>query len=1743
MSTSSTPLLINNESLVQMKEVDNSILQGAYNYSDSEFESYICRQLANQVNPNDLSNNSSTDYSYPNSVSIQDSSLNNIVIINNNDNLITNENFAMKLNYVTIPVGTRDSYSYHIGDNIPTSVVLSDSTESLYDSNLKIDISLNQDTQLTNVVTDSQRWASGNQWAVDYDRSQPYMNYFSCINSNSQDVSGISPFFVRESAANVYSLGNDPSGVYGTYTHKYFTRNTSGINDNIGTLVPNDICSNTLNLNYCGSYVDNSSKGTNGTPAPYSYDFDEFNSFKIVQDLPSVNNLVLDVNSNDEVSGNLLPIQFNGQDISAGTFNTTNILNQSNLQFNNIGDGFQMSIVIGDVQDGGYTVDTNNALTVDDSDLTRDYTSPYLKIDVQGSVHTATISNGSVIPSSNYGSNNEQYMRIGSEAETLDQSFNTVDGYAEIYVNAVDNRVYYVDASAGGGFNSINSGDYGTKTGLTDYVKVIYNNTEASQASVATSIQSDYALQTTESVEFELTVLAPSTANANAFPIQDRILATNNNAVMTIAADSIMDVSNNDMTNFSLVSNIPANNNDIYILSVENKSVLTNPNTLIVNDIGSNVTGTVAAVTMQNVDLSGIDYDNYQVKLTTKDVVDISNELQLTNGWSVVTTDPGYTKMIGTPLKTSIVYDDYLFMTNKNGLDISMNYEFTVDTPIVTSTQAIKHKVTFTFYDLSGNTAHQTTQTVLPIIDDSEMTFTILSTPSPIELSGCTNIVDSNLNAGNYDKDNYTFTEYRQSKTYTVTFDSKFPFYTNLLFKTPVITETSVYYKMFDLCGNEQPSYLLRYFKCADDNQLLSEVSVSLDQPHYNTQFLLTQTVCSIFTAEIEGEVSGTFVNIPNTPSASLDPFFILSTNIGGINGGSGAASISVKVNNSVNINSPYYTIPLQNAPGTNVSFNAKKYVYSISAPNSELDNFSLYGDYFNNENLTNNVPVNTTVSQSGSNLVLTIYDTDGTTVLATVTHPPNYINNYNIIVCLWPFVQIDTYYNGVQNGVSLKTAAVDNVLNPRAGVYYYLNANPSTGDHEKFGLVTDSFKLYFVDSIAYPNNRLSYQSRQLFTEENIDETWLTCNTAQGSNNYAKSVKFTMLRGYARVNSGAGVITLDRVAATLTFEIDISGGGPNVNETTARQVFSNIYKGQVLTLNAVVGQGNNVHTYNLGLKLNMLESILADADTIEGTANYEVYASVANFLSNVDSNPYNPSTIGILRYGFITDNQQQELFGDDVNGVYITGIKAACIKSYGTYFMSINREVPDLHVYSLTTPNYVGDPRTQSSGNWSLLGDVPYNDFLLVGYVASNLNVYRQSEHVVFYNSYTSYYVVAPPSIDVYGYKSSLSVSTVPVRSTSVLFCSFDVNNTVNSYVVDPNTTAVTSNLTLSQPVNRIACYASYLTSAQTKYSFELKGNYIKVKLYNGGIGNNFTAGSPYNTDLNSNNFYEEIISNGIYNNLTSLSSSNFSITLDNSLNYQVSYKQYLPSIIPSHSLSQNIFFSLGNAFTGLPPSNGEGFPSMFLRLKSSQGTEVAFYQSNIVYNVTNTSYYLQVDKFTTDSTMNYSAILNGSVREVFFPVASHYTKTLLLADDLLDASGNLIHQSDLVGDVTENDLDSVSWVNDSSFNLQYVGITFSALTPRGITALGDLLKYSSLEFLQSKVLYVRRQDIIRVVNAIGNNVFRVTNSGNVQTVRVTTSAVSLFVPINTAPNGTIGGSTDVITLFAEDTLITSIPL
>jgi hypothetical protein len=238
--------------------------------------------------------------------------------------------------------------------------------------------------------------------------------------------------------------------------------------------------------------------------------------------------------------------------------------------------------------------------------------------------------------------------------------------------------------------------------------------------------------------------------------------------------------------------------------------------------------------------------------------------------------------------------------------------------------------------------------------------------------------------------------------------------------------------------------------------------------------------------------------------------------------------------------------------------------------------------------------------------------------------------------------------------------------------------------------------------------------------------------------------------------------------------------------------------------------------------------------------------------------------------------------------------------------------------------------------------------------------------------------------------------------------------------------------------------------------------------------------------------------------------------------------------------------------------------------MSSPFGTSVNFYQANIIYsdvsggyfnevsgnnyyndtsgngigyfnNSGGVGYYMIIDKYETASNINYNSILeNENVRELFFPVQNHYTKQIFLGP-ITDEYGFPIDQQTYLNQITLEDVDNASWVLDESFILQYIGITISALSYTGINSVRDLLKYDSYSSLESKALYVKRQDAIRVKNVLGNNIFRVTNSGNVQTQRIVTSNVSLYYTLQgTTPSidSNIAGSADIMTIFAQNTLM-----
>jgi len=1030
------------------------------------------------------------------------------------------------------------------------------------------------------------------------------------------------------------------------------------------------------------------------------------------------------------------------------------------------------------------------------------------------------------------------------------------------------------------------------------------------------------------------------------------------------------------------------------------------------------------------------------------------------------------------------------------------------------------------------------------------------------------------LNNGTYLVSNYRFKKFTSTRQFTASFDSKFQFYENLLFVTPLITEKFVYYKIYDQNDAELPSYLLKYFKCSGDEQLLSNVAVSLVDNAvnkvpkiYSTTFNYTQEVCSIFNVELKGSTDSiNYETIVGASTSYLDPFFNLKSTINGFDSANAVGTVTVKLANGTTIDQSQYYIQTVNAQGANKSFTAKRYTYTLSSLSANaLSDFSYYNDFYNSLSMTS---CDAVLTLDGSDCVLSIYD--GEVLLATITQPADFIDNYNIIVCTWPLFKVESSYNGNYwfNG-PFYTLAVYNTIEVDSGVYYYNTANPSVGMSESFSLISDSFSLKFCNdsNSTFPNNT-QYANQTLFTQSNTYDNRLYCDNVLPNQNVTKSVAFEWVRGYnSYTNSDLpktgttyrDVIVLARTPATLTFSLTpIAGGDLDVSGTTAVKASEDIYVGKVITLDTVVGQDTNPQIYNLGLKLNILESILSNSEDLI----YNINATVADYLVNVDSNPYEPNLIDVVSYGYLTDIETNNNAGPNVQKnlfyPYISGIKACSIKASSVYTLTIRRNVPDLKVYSLTNRSYIGNPVTADTSDnvWTWEGDITYNSFLWTGYLLSNLWVRRLAAegadgngngHVVFYNNYHSYYVVAPPSVSIYGYPSTgsnkVNVYNLPISGiNSIFFTAYDISAS-NIY-----TDIAHSSGTLTFRQTGPYYYTRYL-SLHDKYYFFIESNLIKIDLFIGGAGNSggnidpTNAGQPVLNDENGVS-HETLFDWQLISDL--YGSDYLDVTTDSSLNYLIDYNQILYQT-GNHFNNKNIHFTIGNAFTGPNRNANAGAPSYYLRLPSPLGTSISFYQANIIYSDVSGidglryGYYMVIDKFDTPEAVNYNTILSGTnYREVFFPVNSHSSKQILLGD-ISDGSGNVIDQQDYLNEIIYDDVANVDWVIDNEFSTQYLGITISGLSNKGIADMKDLLEYNQINALQSKVLYVKRQDAIRIVNALGNNVFRVTNSGNVHSQRVITSNVSLYTPPNVMPNiqdGSIGGSADIISIFAQDTIL-----
>ena len=1709
--------------LVQIAQLTNSRLSYATNYTEEDIEDNICYNLTRRILPDDLSNNlQNTSLNIYKDADESGSQLIGRTMILNNETLINNELFGMKIDYVekSNPPDL-DSYDADIG-NIKNSIYLDSSTNSIFDSNLKIDISFNNDQQFTDDISN----VNTGIWGVTIDRSESerFVNTFAAVNSLYNRTDGISPFYIEEELTNNIALGND--------LLKWFSTNDETTGDK--KLVANDISEDyTLSSNFIN--------GTLNSDSSNNYTFGDFNMYKLYQSRPTITASVPTENKNFSH----LPIQYvddGSSNIASDTFNFDGAF-QDTI---GVGSGFTLKLDISN--GGGYSIDENNLFTINDNNLTRDALNPYMGLtNLLNLSHQLVITNGDVTLHSNYSSGNAMYIDVcNNMVETLGSDNYDKDGLITICVDTSDNRVYYHDGD--------NTDNHGNKNStITDNVYIVYRGEEVGD--FTTYI--DNQLLTESNVEANIEVLAPSTVYTN--PTVDfinndnRNIAYDSSTILTVVYSDQTYNDNTKLTGVTLTSSINDDSN-INIISIHNESILTEDTPLLdIEDI--NVSGTTATVKMTNVDLKSSSYSKFAINLNTKTISELQNALHPTNNWTLLNQSD---YLIGNAYKTGIINDSYLFMTSAvtDVSSIDVSYTFCITNPDCGNISSIKRAIKATFNDITDDNLNDDSLTIsqstTSYINEEDISFVNVK-----EFSYTTDIAEliNSTNQSNYPRVNYDISRNILIRTYNARFDPKIQFYENVKCETPTIVEKITYYTITEKSTGIARPYLLKNFKFdtknlanvqvdfldytalsetvknAIDNgmfdinnktEIINNISGSSPLTPY-TLISYSKSACSIFKASIYGlDVNDVFQKLGN--HIDIDPFFKQTGTITNFLSGNPSAettSLMIQFSGSTRVTDSLYNVYLSNQPGVNQSFKAK--IYTTNGNNANLDDYDIYKNYYNKQYMSV-VPIEVinVNGQSDQSVQLKIYaDVDRTILLATIDSSKTLVNSFNIISIPKPFFKVD--YTIGNNKTTTRVLRNDKITIAN-GIYYYFNniLLSHIGQTEHFNLVSDAFQLKFVDNDEYYTNNSAYTSKTRFTTSNI-RTWLISD-------YVRSIMFKRLRGYAYVNSGQDNIVINRSKTTGEFRLHID------NTNYASQSIADIFNGKQVILNTVNYNGT---IYSLGLELNFTESMLSTTDDTE----YSITVSIADYSVSVIANNYNENIKGIVSFGDLITNQS------DLLTKYFANVKPASIKSEAIS-LTIEYNVPNMNLYNGTT--YIGNPKDNTV--WTSMDTYTHNTLLNSGYdVIPAFKIQRDSAKNVFYNSYTAYFVITPPVVSVYGVTALSDIKDLSNISTQVstYITSFHINHTANhdyaftgsySYYNGYNTSYKA--ITFSFKETTIKPYSEYTTVNSYNKHFRLEGNYVTVKLYANGIGYRSSLDHPKRVDRTS-SIIEVLFDRKI---MTQLIDSEFiDVTSDDFINY-IDYNQYLIPI-NIHNYIKNIIFSLGNPFT--PPRTNINH-KYYLRLPANKGSLTSFYQSNIQYH--NGHYFINIDKFETGTITDYGLVLHdpsnidysilvtaNTVNELLFPITKHSTKHININElDMVDSSGVIRNIMDIIKDITPEDISGCgSWTVDTNFTLQYVGITLSAITTVGREKMKDLFKYDYSKYLTSKSLYIYLPDMIQIKNRLGNTVYRVSNGGNVHAPRISTSNLALFRNqyTNNQVNG-INGSGDIQSIFIQNSLM-----
>ena len=1650
MPSSAVPIRINNDDLVTLVQLKNSISATDRVISEADFEKQIAFNLSQNKTPTQVENSL-----VPNgSVSVVgNKELFQDIMISNNEDLIDSETVAIKMTYdTTTNTISDDPKAFSINGITEYITLLANGTQSYITSNLVMDLSYNNDLQ-NSLLLDSS--SAAGDWKLSVDRSTSTVgncNYFAAINSNLNTTNGSYPMSINKvSYPGLYNPTKYVSAINSTTkqaTYSEFSSAKSLASNNINAVVdPN-----------------------------YNYKSEDFTMYKVVQPTPDVTQTIK--RNGVDVFSSVLPIATTlYADIDVPTFSDfkTKIASLVN-DISYVQDGFNINVVIGetngyfDLSGGPNEVLNIDATNIVDSDS---FVSTGLS---KNTVVYLDVSNGSVDLSgtdtnaSQSVHYNVESITLSDTTENLESSFNATNGKIQLSVESVDNRV---DIS---GSNTLDAS-----------MVVIYNCEEAYANSVNSHI--DLSMTINPYVNVNARVVVPTTVDTY-LPVDSSYnLRKSNDAALVIANNPVN--YNPSMPNYQDISfNSSINNSygddQIAFIKVTNRNILSE-DTQLLDDTNTPVPNSKSAFRIQNIgSLEDLSYSDFQIRLNTKTLTDLSNSTHATNGWALVSDTEVLTS---SPTKNSILYDDSLFMTSN--FDSTFTYKVIVATTTITNAQSIKHKIDISFTDvIQDDNGDIRTVEAHAYLDNDDISYNDINYS---EVEGTLpdasfNVLTGDSNPFELNKSNLRVSELTRTLTYRAKFDAKLPFYKNVNLFSPVITEVIHRYKVYDKnTGVELPDIYLKSLIHTNTNKILSLVTLNaVESDTTTTTLTVTRSNCSVLTGHLQGKKDGTFEDILNIASNDVDPFFNTSTNYYYMGSTTKVANSIVEVYTPTIIDKPYYTIDTTNTPGTNTSFQAKLFKYDTTnkdGTNNSFDNFNPYITTWATSPI--DLSVNLDVSSNNNYLTLTIYDADGTTVLATIGQPETIINDFNIIYCINPLVKVlttikDLSGNDIMNEDSY-TVATTTTYNGYSrkmrltdGIFAYLtNSNPLRDQSVNFNLKSDQVKVQFADSNNvnnYGSNNNGWDTYHRFVDISgspNSTTVFDCSSVKftllsgtAGNNVTRSVSFNKFRGYRRVGSGVDTIDIVRTPSVLTFVVQANSGN-------YKQVFQSFAANGVYTIDNAVNESDSSQLFDIGLKINGNLSLL-NTD----------YPHPTRYYINIDgasikwtlSNPGNAESqhVHYESSGNLLDASFNDLFGWKVRNILSDH-----------YTINIRYNIPNIEIYNLDVSgsDVTGNPLNKS--NWVVNS---HSNFDLKTYTSnlslSGIKLNRVQSYVP--SDFTAYAVVIPPQLKI-TYNKSNGITSFPFNPAS--------GGSVDYYItiVDRSVTEYSINDSLFPFTlihNSIPSLQNYSTLKNEK--IVILGNYLIIK-YN--FGSNSSRQPPDYV------LFSDTIEK-IYQN-----SSNYPYfdVSKNGVVYDIRYKQHIDGISNS---TYNIHFKITSAF--IPPYNS---PPVVFNLPVNESTIVSFYQSNI--RLIGNNYNLIIDKYTCPG-IDYNSLIDRtdiSLNELFFLATSHSTCTFTLNDTVSLTNINI---DDLFSEVSTN---QISFQPDLTFVNTNVGITLSALTSSGITKLTNLVKWRLTDYLLSKVSYINMPDIINVKSLFGSNVFRVTNSGNIRTPGVTSYAYNIVAP------------------------------